>query len=294
MTAQKAASLNEVDRVEIADIPYLGEGMYRDLDVRLTLDYMTRRYVAPVSRHVDLANATIADCAAGFGWLAFAFLLGGARRAVLLDIDERRLRAARVVAARLGLAERCDFIAARLQDAPLAPDSVDIFASIETLEHVGGENIRAGVAAIARCASRAVVLTTPNFLFPVIPHDTRLPLAHWLPSRVRQAYAKAAGRGDADEGNTFVKPWDLRPLARKFRPVSHWQTFESGAEFDRFYPHYLPYGANALDRHRAVPKRGQRMLHAGLAAALGHWSFVLAPNLASVWVRANPPPTPLR
>jgi hypothetical protein len=273
------------DRIEIGDVPYLRDGFYRGLDVPLTLDYMTRRYVAPLARRIDLADAVVADCASGFGWLSFAFLVGGARRAILLDLDEPRLHAARIVAARLGLAERCAFVVAKLEDAPLAADSVDIFASIETLEHVGSANIGAAVAAIARCTRQAVVLTTPNFLFPVISHDTRLPLAHWFPPGLRGAYARAAGRGDRDGGNAFVKPWDLRPLARKFRPVSRFQTFETLAEFDRFYPHYLPYGADEAGRHRDAPKRGQRMLHAALAGGLGRWSFALAPNLASIWSR---------
>ena len=277
--------LQTIGAITGADIPYLRDGIYRDLDVPLTLDYMTRRYVVPVGRHVDLATATVADCAAGFGWLSFAFLLAGARRAILLDTDEPRLAAARALAGRLGLLRRCEFIVARLQDAPLAPDSADIFASIETLEHVGGENIASCVAAIARCARQAVVVTTPNFLFPVVSHDTRLPIAHWLPPRLRQVYARAAGRGAEDDGNTFLKPWHLLPLARKFRPVSRYQTFETLAEFNQFYPHYLPYGANDLSRHRNAPKRGQPILHAVLARTLGRWSFALAPNVASVWLR---------
>ncbi len=281
-------SIDEIDTIgdiTIADIPYLGDGIYRDLDIRLTLDYMTRRYVAPVARHVDLTKATVADCAAGFGWLSFAFLLAGARRAILLDLDAPRLDAARLVADRLGLVERCGFVAGRLQDAPLAPDSVDIFASIETLEHVGAGNISTCVDAIARCASQAVLITSPNFLFPVVSHDTRLPVAHWLPPRLRQAYARAAGRGDQDEANAFLKPWHLLPLMPKFRPVSRYQTFETLAEFDRFYPHYLPYGSDEPARHRRAPKPGQRILHAALAKTLGRWSFTLAPNVASLWLR---------
>jgi ubiquinone/menaquinone biosynthesis C-methylase UbiE len=282
------SSIDQFDPVNaatFADVPYLRDGIYRDLDIPLTLDYMTRRYVAPVGRHIDLTTAVVADCAAGFGWLSFAFLRAGARHAILLDLDEPRMDAAREIADRLGLADRCEFVVAQLQDTPLAADSVDVYASIETLEHVGASNIRSGVAAIARCARQAVVLTTPNFLFPVVSHDTRLPAAHWLPPGVRHAYARAAGRGDQDDGNVFAKPWDLRPLMRKFRPISRYQTFETLAEFDRFYPHYLPYGPADSGRQRSAPKRGQRVLHAALGNGLGCWSFALAPNLASIWCR---------
>ncbi len=283
MNSKDEAELN--NKLETTTIPYLREGIYRDLNIPLTLNYMTRRYVEPIKQRVDLTAATVADCAAGVGWLSFAFLLAGARRALLIDVDEPRLQAARALAYQLGVGSRCGFILSRLEDAPLGPDSVDIFPSIETLEHVGAANIRPCVEAIARCTRQAVVVTTPNFLFPLISHDTRLPVAHWLPPRLRQAYARAAGRAGEDGANSFAAPWQLLPLMRKFRPVSRYQTFGTLAEFDNFYPHYLPYGSDERMRHRRAPQRGQRMLHAALAKAFGPWSFILAPNLAAVWVR---------
>ena len=54
--------------ITITDIPYLRDGINRDVDIPLTLDYMTRRYVGPIRRHVDLTRATVADCAGMFGW----------------------------------------------------------------------------------------------------------------------------------------------------------------------------------------------------------------------------------
>lgn len=274
----------------LADIDYLrhfDRGIYHDLDLELTLDYMRRRFVAPVSQHLDIRAATILDCAAGFGWLSFAYLLAGGRHAVLVEMDAPRLDAARAIAERLGIARRCTFVPSRLQDIDFGVDAVDIVASVETLEHVGRDNIRAGIRAMTRAASRVVVLTTPNFLFPVVAHDTELPFAHWLPASLRRRYAAAKGRADLDRGNQFLMPWDLAPLAGKFRPVSRYQTFATRDEYDRFYPHYMPYGADRTQRIRLAPKRGQRALHRGLAAALGRYSFALAPNLASVWLRRD-------
>ena len=215
----------------LAEIDYLrnyDSGIYRDLDLELTLDYMRRRFVAPLARHLDLTAATLLDCASGFGWLAFAYLLAGGKHAVLVEMDAPRLDAARAIAARLGVERRCTFVTARIQDIDLGEDGVDIFASIETLEHVGRDNIGPAVRTMARTARRAVVLTTPNFLFPVVAHDTELPLAHWLPAGLRRRYAAAKGRAAMDRGNQFVMPWDLAPLAAKFRPVSRYQTFATG------------------------------------------------------------------
>jgi ubiquinone/menaquinone biosynthesis C-methylase UbiE len=274
----------------LADIDYLrgyDSGIYRDLDCELTLDYMRRRFVAPLAKHLDINAATMLDCAAGFGWLSFAYLLAGGKHAVLVEMDDERLDAARAIASRLGVERRCTFIPTRIQDVDLGEDGVDIFATVETLEHVGRENIRASIRNMTRTASRAVVLTTPNFLFPKVAHDTELPFAHWLPDGLRHRYALANGRDAMDRGNQFLLPWHLAPLAAKFRPISRYQTFETAAEYDRFYPHYMPYGANEAQRYRTAPKRGQRALHRALAMALGRYSFALAPSLASVWLRRD-------
>jgi ubiquinone/menaquinone biosynthesis C-methylase UbiE len=276
----------------IKEITYLrdyGDGIYRDLDLDLTLDYMRRRFVAPLSTRIEIERATLLDCAAGFGWLAFAYLLSGGGRAILVEADGPRLEAAQAIAARLGIAVRCEFRRERIQDIDLCDDAVDIFASIETLEHVGRAHIRASVGNITRIAKKAVVLTTPNFLFPVVAHDTELPLAHWLPAGLRHPYAAAAGRPHLDRGNQFLRPWDLAPLVAKFRPVTPYQTFDTRAAYDGFYPHYAPYGASDRQRHRIRPKFGHRGLQIALATVLGRWSFALAPSLASIWLRRESP-----
>lgn len=282
------ALLDEETLRAIARIGYLrnyDDGIYRDLDIELTLDYMRRRFVAPLSRHIAIEEASLVDCASGFGWLGFAYLLAGGKHAVLVDLDARRLDAAREIAELVGVTERCSFVTDRIQDIALADDGADIFASVETLEHVGPENVRPSLVNMARIAKRAVVLTTPNFLFPVVAHDTELPFAHWLPTRVRRRYAAAAGRAELDRGNRFLRPWQLAPLLAKFRPVSRFQTFATREEYDRFYPHYMPYGPRQVRRWRAAPRAGQRALQTTLAGVFGTWSFALAPNLASLWLR---------
>jgi ubiquinone/menaquinone biosynthesis C-methylase UbiE len=272
----------------IAAIDYLrdyDDGIYRDLDVELTLDYMRRRFVVPLSRHVEIGTASLLDCASGFGWLAFAYLLSGGSHAVLVELDPHRLDAARAIARLLGVERRCSFLGDRLQDIAIASDGIDVFASIETLEHVGRENVRTSLRNMARIARKAVVLTTPNFLFPAVAHDTELPFAHWLPAGLRHRYAAAAGRAALDRGNHFLMPWDLAPLAAKFRPVTRYQTFASREEYERFYPHYMPYGPKQPRRWRDAPRSGQRTMQIALARMLGPWSFALAPNLASIWLR---------
>ncbi|MFZ5790040.1 MAG: class I SAM-dependent methyltransferase [Pseudomonadota bacterium] len=268
----------------IGAVPHLARGLYQDLDIEGTIDFMARRYVDPIGQRVDLGRATMADCAAGYGWLSIAFLLRGGAEAILIDPDAERLAGAQEICRILGVADRCRFLNRTLQDTGLDDDAVDIFATIETLEHVGRDAVEGSVKEITRVTRRLVVLTTPNRIFPVVAHDTALPFAHWLPRPLRRGYAAAFGRLAREQGNCFLAPWDLKPLAAKFRPDSRIHTFNTVEEMKRFYPHYLPYGDPAK-RRRQRPNALLLRYQALLAALLRTRAYSLAPNLASVWVR---------
>jgi len=262
----------------------LGDSFYRDLDLDKTLDYMRRRYVEPLRQIVDISQSSLADCASGYGWLSFAYLQAGGRRAILVDPDGPRLEKAAEIAAKLGVADRCEFHCRFMQDLDIAP--ADVFASIETLEHVGAENIRPCIEALAAKANKAIILTTPNRWFPWIAHDTGLPLAHWMPLWLRTRYALAAGRENRERTNTFVSPGDLGPLRKRgFRPVSNYQTFATYEEFMAFYPHYLPYGNRPKERQRDKAKPGLAAYVRIAGALAGTGSYAIAPNLSSIWVR---------
>jgi hypothetical protein len=86
--------------------------------------------------------------------------------------------------------------------------------------------------------------------------------------------------------NAFLSARDLRPMReRGFRPVSKYQTFPTYAEFESFYPHYLPYGESEQDRYRSKPKPGLATYVRLSGMLAGRSSFAFAPNLASIWVR---------
>ncbi len=277
--------LTEFQEKSIADIDYVRNGMYGSLDFNATLDYMHRRYVQPLSMFIDISEASLADCAAGFGWLSFAFLLAGGKSAVLVDADTARIEAAAEIAEILGVRSACTFKNCYLQEAAFGADSVDIFACIETLEHVGKENIQSCLSTISSAAREIVVLTTPNKLFPVLAHDTRLPFAHWLPFYLLKHYAKLFGRENNELNNYFLAPWHLTELRKKFDPKTPFQTFVDINAFDRFYPHYLPYGNDPSLRNRQKPSRAQRIFVLLAGRILGVNAHVVSPNLSAVWQR---------
>lgn len=254
---------------------------YAGLDIAQTLDYWSGRYVRPIAGYTDIAGKTICDCAAGFGWLGFAFLLAGGGKAVLVEPLAGKHQASREIAAILGVADRCEFYDCYMQDLPLPDQSVDIFATVETLEHVGRGNIAACLDTVVRLTRELVLLTTPNALFPLEWHDTRLFFTHWLPRRLRQPYARLLGRSNT-LFNDFAPPWSLAPLNRAFTPVSRVMMYRDMAAWRASYPFYSPYG------HFPVKQRPPAILalyYRITSLLLGRRSHWLAPNLASVWRR---------
>jgi hypothetical protein len=272
--------MNDWER--IADIAHFRQSSYGDLDVPQTLDYMRKRYIDPIKHHVDISDLTLMDCGAGYGWLSFSYLLNGGRQAILCDVDSKRLEAAGEIAAILAVDERCKFICSPMQELELADRSVDIFASVETLEHVRKENIDACVRLMAAATRKLIILTTPNKLFPLVMHDTKVPFAHWLPPNLRKRYVRLFGRVDR-VGNDFVSPWRLAPIRQHFRPVSTVLTFPSTAAWESSYPYQSPYGKG--DRWRERPPGWLKTAYALLALVLGRHSYILAPNLCRIWLR---------
>jgi SAM-dependent methyltransferase len=280
-------SRNRDALASIASVGHFQDSQYRNLDIVLTLDYERIRYIDPIRAHIDVTGQTLFDCGAGYGWLSFAYLLSGGGRAILCDIDCRRLAAASEIATILGLHERCRFICKPMQDLSLEEDSVDVFASVETLEHVGDSHVDRCIDLIAAATRKLVVLTTPNKLFPVVVHDTRIPFAHWLPQEHRKRYVQLFGRVDRSS-NDFVSPWRLGPIRRKFRPVSAVLTFPTYRSWEASYPFQSPYGTG--DRWRDRPPVWLKATYRLTALLLKQHAYIFSPNLCRIWLRKGQPP----
>lgn len=283
----KSVTLFEIDKDtqnRLAHVKEFRENTdYDKLEVIPTLAYMNKMYLDTVARHIDISQARLCDCGAGFGWLAFAFLLRGGKEAVIVEPNRKKLSAARQFAEILGLSDRCEFRSDFLQAIDLPDKSVDIFASIETLEHVGKTNIVSALENIARLTVSVIVLTTPNKLSPLVSHDGKVPLAHWLPKRWRPRYVKLFGKNRKDF-NDFAGPWHLKYLRRQFRPVTRTLTFESYQDWEDHYPVFSPYGGGRW-KNKSPTKLGLYLR--AIAILFGRSSYWVNPNLGSVWVRKS-------
>lgn len=277
--------LEALDVERILAVPMMRRSIYRELDVAGTLDYFARRYVLPLARVFDISRCAAVDCAAGHGWFSIAYVLCGGQRSVEVDIHAERLESAREIAEIVGVADRIEFIVSPIQETPLADDSAELFVSIETLEHIGRANIPAALDRMQRIASRGILITTPNRLFPVISHDTALPFAHWMPRGLRRIYAGLLGRQKRNHDNAFLSPFDLRVWRDKFRPASTCLTFQGYREYRDHFPFYLPYGSKASRRQRTSPNPIQAAYFRVASALLGtrsHWVF---PTLSRIFAR---------
>src|SRR5262249_21080156 len=151
--------------------------------------------------------------------------------------------------------------------------------------HVGKRNIPIALQRICDVTSQGILITTPNRLFPVIAHDTRLPFIHWLPPDYRKYYAGVLGKLNKEHGNDFLMPSDFDILRAKFRVISTCLTFQSFQEYWDHFPYYSPYGAdgrNRLQNHPSLPKASYFRFISKLLGTRSYWAM---PSLASILIR---------
>ncbi|NVJ71191.1 MAG: class I SAM-dependent methyltransferase [Alphaproteobacteria bacterium] len=253
---------------------------YNALSVVDTLRYMAVMYVEAIASRLDISSARLCDCGGGFGWLAFAFLLRGGQHATIVEPHAGKLQAAREIAKILQLADRCTFIDQELQSLDLEDRSVDVFACVETLEHVGKANIIPAVKNIERITKCLIVLTAPNQLSPLVAHDAKVPFSHWLPIGWRKTFCHLFGV-KYEAFNHFPGPWHLRPFRERFKPETRVLVFDTYKEWVNHYPVYSPYGGGVW---KDCPPKWLGWYLWWLSKCFGKRSYVVCPNLACVWV----------
>lgn len=272
------------EQVKAADsVPGFRDGPYGFLELIGTIEYFKKKYVACLASLRNLQDLTVADCGSGYGWNALALGLCGAKKVYGFDFNPEAVRVANGLAHALGIESRVQFAHASITELPLDALSVDAFFCIETLEHLYG-NAPLALNEIARTTRDVVFVTTPNKWFPKIAHDTRLPLAHWLPKALRKPYARAFHREKDDDGNVFVSPREIVRGLPNFRLVSRFLGFSSFSEYAKIYPHYLPYMGNRKSRTRDL-KGAKRAFYRSMAALGGQICFHSLPSLTGIFRR---------
>lgn len=271
----------------IRSLPYFQSSVYHDLDISATLDFFFKRYVHSLEKLFDIQESIAVDCGAGHGWFSFAYILAGGKGVIAVDIDVERIQMAKKIAEILSIEDKIEFIKSPIHTIPFSTNEIDIFVSIETLEHVGKRNIGASLKKICNVTSQGVLITTPNKIFPIIAHDTRLPFAHWLPPSLRRGYAKVFNREDLDDENEFLSPLDVRCLLEKFEPATSCLTFQTFMEFKNHYPFYLPYGSSETQRIKTKPSALKSAYYWMASILFRKNSYWVMPNMAHVFIRRD-------
>jgi len=285
MQANCTVQVSDIHVNRIRSIPHFRASIYRDLEIGNTLDFFTRRYVRPLVEHLNISESVVVDCACGYGWFSFAYLLAGGKKAIAVDLDAERLLAAKEIAKILSVDNRMAFINSEIQEIPLASNEADIFVSIETLEHIGRNNIITALCRIKDIAAKGVIITTPNKFFPAVAHDTCLPFIHWLPTKRRRGYARLFGREELDQGNEFLTPLDLNILRGKFKPVSACLTFRNFEDYRNHFPFYQPYGPDESERLQVRPAATKALYYMVASKVFGANSYWVMPSLSRLFIR---------
>ncbi len=249
------------------------------------LDYFRRKFADNLARHCDLSRTILLDAGCHEGWNLLAFLLAGGRLAIGIDMNAEALRVADEFARILGVRDRVLFCNGSVTRLPIVDRSADVACCIEVLEHLDG-GAEAALSELNRVARHVVWITTPNKLCPVVAHDTRLPLAHWLPPRRRRWYARLFGREADDEQNVFVSPFEVARGLPDFRLEPGFCGFESFAAFAAFFPHYLPYMGEGVAGVRDLG-RAKRAVYGLAYGLLGRRSYYVLPSLTGLFTRRS-------
>ena len=266
----------------IRAVPHFARGVYRDIDINGALDFYQRRYIGPLGAFVDLrADDVVADIGTGYGWLAIAFALHTPARIVAVDNDEARLEAARAIAGILRVADRIDWRLGALGRLPLVDREARVAYCIEVIEHIGRS--RPAIHDLGRICDEVLVITSPNLLFPIIAHDTRLPFCHWLPLGLRARYAALCGRTSSQHSNLFWSPMGLLRELPDFKVTSRFLHYSSRRDYLATFPFYLPYEGGGMRGGDEYLKS----IYYAAASLLGRYSLYVMPSLACTLRRAS-------
>ena len=209
-----------------------------NLDIVSAIDYFDKFYTIPLSRHINLTNARLLDCACGKGWFSLSAYFAGCREIVSVDISQEELNKFKEITKILGITGRIKIILGDITHLPFRDRYFDIVASLETIEHIPQNK---GVNELLRVLNNIFIVETINAFFPIDTHDTIYPLVHFLPVFIRRKINQAYGSG---EPSGYISILKLERLLKNFRLLTPFKVFNNVEEWKHCFPVNNPYQGN--------------------------------------------------
>lgn len=250
-------------------------------DAAWSVDYFVRFFHNPLRTVLGNLSMDALECASGYGLNAIAYLLSGGASIRGYDIDQARIAFASELAERLGLGDRASFQYGDIHALPASP-SVGVVFTLQTLEHV--PRPLEALRALADRAEKAIVISTPNRLFPIDGHDTGLAFAHWLSNAQRKRYASWRGAPTA-QLCSFLSAFDIDATIPDFELRTHAYNFARLSDWLDQYPCFFPYGPDGGRWLGARKHRFRWRCAKGAFRVAGAAARMVAPVLEGIYVR---------
>jgi ubiquinone/menaquinone biosynthesis C-methylase UbiE len=274
----KKITEEQISRIQ--QIQYFKESMYKNLNIRETLEFYYERYVYQLTDFIVLNDETfILDIGAGFGWLSIAFAMATPVTILAIELDRQRLKAGKNIAQILNVEDRISWVNGKLGTLPFSDKTINVEYCIEVIEHTYRDPLV--LEDLRRISDNLLIITTPNLWFPIIAHDTSLPFCHWLPITLRKLYAKIFNRLDREFDNLFWSPRKLEKALLNFQRTSTFAHYSTYKKYLDTFPFYNPYGSFKYEFKLSLAKK----IYYRLLPKTKKFGNYFTPNLASVFKR---------
>lgn len=284
-----------------------------DINIEGAIEWFEKVYIKQISKIININNKILCDCACGYGWLTFAYLLSGVNnRAVCIDMDRELLHSVKNISKIVEVSDRITFILGDIAKLPLKQKSVDVFASIETLEHVGDNsdlqmkyydrkdkdmiismfNKQRELQLIAldeirRVTSEALIIATPNKFYFKDTHDTGLKFVHLIPRYLGIKYSlrhSKEGYSHAPLHSRFISHYELENKLYDFKLVTPFFCSNNVEEYQQLFPTYYPYGSSGGGTSYGITGIKLALIRL-MFLILGKKSRYFLPRIQGIYVR---------
>lgn len=273
-TGTKKLNISQQQRERISKIT--------NLDIVGIIDYFNKFYTIPLSKHTNLANSKLLDCACGRGWLSLSCYFAGAREVVAADISKEELNIFKEITEILGIENRIKVILGDVTHLPFRDRYFDVVTSVETIEHIPQ---RKGINELLRLANNIFLVETINALSPIDTHDTSYPLVHFLPVSIRKKINRFYGWiGDP---SLYISTIKFERILKDFKLLTPFKVFHDVEEWKQCFPVSNPYQSNKCINHTSKKWQLRYYYYKILFKLLGTESRFILDKIHGIYQRTN-------